>query len=79
LWHGAHQVAQKTALEHAVASGFGYTRWYVVSIDPAFAAGRDTPRFKTLTAKLAAHAKDEQAAVEQLRRERLVPAATASP
>jgi TolB-like protein/DNA-binding winged helix-turn-helix (wHTH) protein len=70
--------AALTALERAVASGVGYAAGYATSIDPAFDALRDTPRFKALAAKLAAHAKDGYAAVEQLRREHLVPAAALS-
>lgn len=67
--------AALTALERATALGAGYAHWYAISIDPAFDAIRNAPRFKALAVKLAAHARDEYAAVEQLRREHLVPAA----
>ncbi len=67
--------ATLTLLEQSVATGHGYGRWSATSIDPAFAAIRDTPRFKAVVAQMAAHARDEYAAVEKLRREHLVPAA----
>ena len=67
--------AALTALERAFAAGVGYSRGEETAIDPAFDVLRDTPRFKALVAKNAAHAKDGYAAVEQLRRDHLVPAA----
>jgi TolB-like protein/DNA-binding winged helix-turn-helix (wHTH) protein len=69
--------AALTALERAVSSGVGYSRWHAVGVDPAFTAVHDTPRFKAVMMTLAAHAAAEFSAIEKLRREHLVPPSAA--
>jgi TolB-like protein/DNA-binding winged helix-turn-helix (wHTH) protein/Tfp pilus assembly protein PilF len=70
--------AALAALERAFAAGNIYGWWYDVDREPAFAALREDPRFKTLAAHARAHANAQRKLLEQMRRDGTVPLRTMS-
>ena len=74
--HTGRDEAALAALERGFAAGDLHGWWYDVDREPAFAAFRDHPRFKTLAAQTRAHASAQRKLLEQMRRDRTIPRRT---